>query len=1256
MKTISEQFKFRYFFNLILMVTFMLGMLTLAPADATARPVPEQGTIGGHETNQFDPLRPVVPERGLDPFGRDGSYFQDGRPADWVDVGGNFEPPFAVPGQMPDNDPGPDWESEAAIFPRPESHQRRQSPMDLLFNLNKVHQRETYINDIGREVDLNAESPRIEVVPMWNEITGYNWSPNTAVTLTIGSNNWTENTDEYGHVYFYVGSIQLSPGLEVVMSDGTFISSHTIKNLVVTEIDLDLDTVSGTAAPGSEIEVDTCDYYDYYDCYWLYPIADGSGNWQANFFGLVDIITESYGRASEYDEQGNSTILYWTVPDPKISVYPVWDYVYGHGWSPNTLIELYIDSTLVASETVSSWGDVNFNLHVDVVVGQAVMLTDGTYTRTHTVTNLAVTVIDQDLNAVSGTAKAGSEVHIDGDNGYDWEEVTVTVNASEQWTANFTYLDIDTGSYGYARQYDAAGNSTNIYWYIPDPYIDVYPLGDYIFGFDWLPNSQITLTIGVNHWEKLSDSQGEVYFDLHPFDIQPGQIVEMWDGVNSRIYIVKNVAVTNVDQETDIVRGTTDPGHDVTTYACDDYNCHWIYPTADGSGNWSANFSGFVDIAPGSFGWASEIDQEGNATNVYWEIPDPYINVYPLGDYVYGYKWSPNSQIILKIQGNQWTRFSNSDGIVYFNILPFDLQPGQEVEMTDGISSRKHVVKNVTVTEVDQEVDIVTGKTDPGHEIRTYACDEFVCHWLYPTADGLGNWSADFAGFVDIAPSAYGWAYEYDTGRNSTRIRWYIPDPTMSIYPEWDRVYGYDWPPYTTITLSIGTKTWNSISSYNGWVSFYTDTFDIASGQTVTMSGGGYSKAHNVRNLTVTMIDEDNDTISGTSASGAQIIVMACDYYCTELSVTADASGVWTANFSTIIDIAPGTSGSASQYDADGDSTWVTWYLREPHFVVYPQEDRVYGHDWIPNNEVTLTIDTVDWIEVSSSWGSVYFYTESFDIQPGQTVYMTDGTDSRTHIVTNLSVTGIFPDTNKVCGTAEPGSQIEVGTWETYYYYGSSGVADASGDWCADFSGIFDITTNSAGEAYQYDETGNSTNIYWYVVDPKLTVYPDFDFVSGYQWPANTEITLTIGDAREAWTNTSSYSGYVYFDLEDFDILPGQLVEMRDESGTYILTHTVRNITVTDIDTNTDTVRGTADPTSALVACAVAYVNQTYNQVCLDINADGSGKWQADFSGSINITVGTYGYVYQLDENNNSTLVFWEVEGDFQVFLPLVTK
>ncbi len=87
--------------------------------------------------------------------------------------------------------------------------------------------------------------------------------------------------------------------------------------------------------------------------------------------------------------------------------------------------------------------------------------------------------------------------------------------------------------------------------------------------------------------------------------------------------------------------------------------------------------------------------------------------------------------------------------------------------------------------------------------------------------------------------------------------------------------------------------------------------------------------------------------VHGTAAAGSEVTV-----YSSEANrwFKADGSGNWTADFSTagpeesVLDIVPGATGGAEQFDDDGDSTVIDWDVPRPEDW---QHNPANGHEYL---------------------------------------------------------------------------------------------------------------------------------------------------------------------------------------------------------------------------------------------------------------------------------------------------------------------
>jgi Carboxypeptidase regulatory-like domain len=153
------------------------------------------------------------------------------------------------------------------------------------------------------------------------------------------------------------------------------------------------------------------------------------------------------------------------------------------------------------------------------------------------------------------------------------------------------------------------------------------------------------------------------------------------------------------------------------------------------------------------------------------------------------------------------------------------------------------------------------------------------------------------------------------------------------------------------------------------------------------------------------------------------------------------------------------------------------------------------GGEWSDGATITLEIDdpdigtgidyTAQTTADSSQDPNVAFrfaLAGVFDIQPGHVVTVTDGTNTATHVVTDLTVTAVDQNADTVTGTAAAGSEIGVGVFAPAGP--SRNVVAEGGNWTADFSGLFDIQAGSGGFAIQNDNDGDQTLVFWSVSPP----------------------------------------------------------------------------------------------------------------------------------------------------------------------------
>jgi hypothetical protein len=504
-------------------------------------------------------------------------------------------------------------------------------------------------------------SPNIAANLIWDLVTGGGWPDGATVTLEIDDPtngagvDYTDQAtahpspDGPDFQFELAGTFDIQPGHEVSVSDGTTTKTHTVTALAVTHVDPDSDTVSGTAAPGSDVHVGGGP-----DPAFRLVQADGAGNWTADFSvpgpgpGEADLLDiqdgECCGNAHQRDGDDDTTELLWQAP--AIQVEPVFDQVTGSGWIVGSTVTLEIDDPTNgpgADHTDQTTAQPDFNTHsfqfqlggvFDIQAGHQVTVSDGTTTTTHTVTDLVVTAVDYHADTVSGTAAPGSEVTVEAGGHTAFRHVQA--DGAGNWTADFSVpgtepdeqslFDIagNTGNTGQPSggrvwQADDDNDTTQVLWQAPNlPQLWVDAVNDDVLGGGfghWPIGVTVTMEIddptngpGVDYSDSAVTASGQGPFGLFEFefdpagvfDIQPGHVVTASDGLDTKTLVVTELAATGFDFDTDTLSGTAAPGSDVTVFT----GGPALFNTeADATGAWSVTTAANVGTA-----WNTDAD------------------------------------------------------------------------------------------------------------------------------------------------------------------------------------------------------------------------------------------------------------------------------------------------------------------------------------------------------------------------------------------------------------------------------------------------------------------------------------------------------------------------------------------------------------------------------------------------------------------------------------------------------------------------
>ncbi len=781
------------------------------------------------------------------------------------------------------------------------------------------------------------------------------------------------------------------------------------------------------------------------------------------------------------------------------------------------------------------------------------------------------------------------------------------------------------------------------------PGMIVDTVSDWVRGLDWPADSSLTLTIGDPGTPEYTqgataDPQGQSWFDL-AFDLQPGQRVTLTDETTTIWTVPTPLRVTAVDADADTVSGIAAADRPVGVEV---FGGPAQEVTPNEFGAWTADFSpgsGFeFDLVPGVGGNAHQ-DDNGFWTHVNWRVPNPHfwVNTDGFGSAgVVGNEWASNGSVTIEVESTvespDATWPTGPDGS--FNMPPqVMVVEGDLVTVTDGSSTKTLIVSSLGVA-VDAEADTVSGSAPEGTVVSV---DVFGGPNQEVVANSSEVWTADFSpdsGFeFDLIPGTHGSALLSDNDGDATNLGWRVPNPIFWLFVLGDGyawVSGSGWASDGSVTIEVESTVESPDAT---WPTGPDGSFNmppqvmVVEGDLVTVTDGSSTKTLIVSSLAV-VADAEADTVSGSAPEGTVVSVEV--FGGPNQEVVANSAEVWTADFSPDsgfeFDLIPGTNGSAAHTDDDGDTTYDMWQVPNPIFWLNTGADGtagVSGSQWTPNGSVTIEVDaTIDSPDATSPIGpdgSFNLGSPAIMVAEGDLVTVTDGSSTKTLIVSVL-VVAVDAEADTVSGSAPEGTVVSVGV------FGGPNqevVANSSEVWTADFSSgsgfEFDLVPGTDGNAVQTDDDGDATNIYWRVPPgPSLQVVLPSGIYAPAGWPDGETVVVEIDDpdtpAGPDFTGTSGVVGQPCgsapcgpggwaVSAAPYVIQAGDVVTAEVVGDPAIsVTHVVQLLSITEVDFDDDLVTGTAAPGTTpqvTIGPFAAGRNPT---------ADGAGNWTADFS------------------------------------------
>ena len=261
-----------------------------------------------------------------------------------------------------------------------------------------------------------------------------------------------------------------------------------------------------------------------------------------------------------------------------------------------------------------------------------------------------------------------------------------------------------------------------------------------------------------------------------------------------------------------------------------------------------------------------------------------------------------------------------------------DVEIGDEVTFTDGVTTRTHNVRNLAISVVDADVNTVAGIADGYAEV--YVWPHATGQQVLATADSEGNWLADFNGLFDLVPDECGRAEIRDEVGNATAVDWCVPPPARILVQISDNWFeGQYFTPDTEQTYEIydsyggtlllsGTMQADNNGTAGAWVG---DQADLIPGNYLVVSDGTATKDMVLESLTFDAFDIALGTLQGTAPEPFGRLVWVGIGWENEgwsMEVTTDLDGNWTADYGGPV---PGDFlwVAAQVFDDDGDASEV---------------------------------------------------------------------------------------------------------------------------------------------------------------------------------------------------------------------------------------------------------------------------------------------------------------------------------------------
>lgn len=579
--------------------------------------------------------------------------------------------------------------------------------------------------------------------------------------------------------------------------------------------------------------------------------------------------------------------------------------------------------------------------------------------------------------------------------------------------------------------------------------------------------------------------------------------------------VVPDVRVTSINPSTDQVSGVAPAGSKLRLYGSDSYQATGTSQelTANGSGQFIANFTGSIDLVRGSYSGVTYFNAQDDQVYGTALYAAPHVKINTPGSYIY-LAAAPNETLTATLRNNAGAIKATAQGsaaptgslFLYFsdsNGHSVSINPGDRVEV--GFASGTQTVNTIGLSSlIDRDARKVTGTGPVNISLRLIY--NYGSQSALLTTSNTGAFSHTFSGILSGGYSVE--AIARNAAGNDVSLRSYVPQVTINA--DSNSLYGYG-PANQSLLLTLKNSSGVTKASASattaayGYYYLYGELGDIMVGDRVVVDVAGLRYEQPIVALSV-MGDPQTDIVSGTAPPNGWLNVFDDRYFGPYSayyykSFYADSAGIFSTDFGGA-DVRSGDTVRVLFWQ-NGNYDRVEAHRPLPYIYLNHTFNSISGAT-TPGATGTITvrssanvIKASGNITVDNTWGTFYFAPRSLDLIPGDRVTVAISGLNRTVTVIPMSAT-VNLATDTVSGSSLSNSQLGVQAyqWRGSYYSTWTGDGslsrfvntDGSGGFSADFSCQVDLKQGDYSSLYYMDSQDNRFGASFYTTSPSLTL------------------------------------------------------------------------------------------------------------------------------------------------------------------------